>query len=245
MIKTVFLDFYGTMGRFVPEAASIQTRACALEGITVSLDSLAQAYPTADRYMAEENARIPVAARPESEQRAFFAEYERRLLKAAGLPVTVEKAGRVWDRVTETSREFDLYDDVLLTLNELRKAGLKTGIISNMPSDRLANEIDRLGLRDLIDVSTTSGEAGVTKPHPAIFRAALAKAGVEPGEALHVGDDYEGDVVGAQNAQMHALWLVRQVSGDTHNNCPAITSLRKVLPYLSSNGHLAPPRSGM
>jgi putative hydrolase of the HAD superfamily len=85
----------------------------------------------------------------------------------------------------------------------------------------------------------------VSKPHPAIFQAALAKANVAAHEAVHVGDDYRGDVVGAQNAKMHALFLARKEPAVAPGDCPVITTLREVLPYLRSHQHLAfPPAPG-
>jgi len=56
----------------------------------------------------------------------------------------------------------------------------------------------------------TSYTAGVAKPAGALFHQAEAAAGLAPGSpALHIGDDWVKDVVGALNAgpAWHALWL--------------------------------------
>ena len=238
MIKAVFLDFYGTLAQWVPARESIQWEACKAEGLTASTEALAQAYPAADDYMARENARTPIAVRPEAERQALLAKYERVLLRAAGLEVSPEKAGRIWRRVNSAPKELGLYDDVEPALEEVLAAGLRMGIVSNMGRE-LDGVMDRLGLHRFIQATSTSAEAGVSKPHPAIFEAALAKAGVQPQEAIHVGDHYEGDVVGALGARMHALLLVRDSASITPAECPTITTLGELLPYLTNAGYLA------
>ena len=52
---------------------------------------------------------------------------------------------------------------------------------------------------------------GHAKPHYAIFHAAADSVGVPPREMLHVGDDFDLDVVGALNAGLQAAWVVRDV----------------------------------
>ena len=239
MIKAVFIDFYGTLAHWAPAAESIQAQSCAAEGLQLSEAALAVGYIAADAYMSKENVTSPIRSRPEAERQAFFAEYERRLLAAAGEEVPLETAWRIWQRVDGTPKELVLYDDARPTLVELVTAGLKTGIISNMGAN-LYTLIAQLGLGQLVHVSATSSEAGVNKPHAAIFQVALAKAGVAPHEAIHVGDDYHGDVLGALNANMHALLLARKELKKAPNDCRVIRTLGEVLPYLRSNGHLAP-----
>ncbi len=48
----------------------------------------------------------------------------------------------------------------------------------------------------------------VGKPSPAFFRAGLRRLGVEPGEAVMVGDDLDGDVLPAMGIGMEG-WLAR------------------------------------
>jgi putative hydrolase of the HAD superfamily len=56
---------------------------------------------------------------------------------------------------------------------------------------------------------TLSSEVGVTKPRPAIFARALARHGVEPAEALHVGDSPAEDAEGARAAGLAAVLIDR------------------------------------
>lgn len=98
-------------------------------------------------------------------------------------------------------------DDTHDALARLRAAGLRLGVVSN--SDGRAEEaLAAAGLRDYFDVVIDSTLAGVEKPDPAIFRAALDALGVPPAQALYVGDLYEVDVIGARAAGMPAVLLV-------------------------------------
>jgi putative hydrolase of the HAD superfamily len=95
------------------------------------------------------------------------------------------------------------------TLARLRAAGLRLWVISNtiQPAVHLDGSLARAGLLDFFSVRTYSSEAGVAKPHPDIFHAALAGLGVPPEHAVHVGDRLLADVAGAQGVGMRAVLI--------------------------------------
>jgi putative hydrolase of the HAD superfamily len=119
-----------------------------------------------------------------------------------------------------------LYPDpeALELLPRLRSQGLIVGMISNAPKG-LGGLCQRMGLA--LDLIVTSAEVGVEKPDPAIFRAALSKAKVEPEEAIYVGDDYNNDFQGAKRAGLKAILLDRQ---NRHQGigCPRVSHLLEV-----------------
>ena len=55
----------------------------------------------------------------------------------------------------------------------------------------------------------TSEECGVAKPDGAIFRCALERLDVAPGDAVMVGDSWDKDVIGATRMGIRAVWLNR------------------------------------
>jgi putative hydrolase of the HAD superfamily len=73
-------------------------------------------------------------------------------------------------------------------LDALRGHGLRLGVVANWDCD-LPAHLERLGLAGLFETVVTSARAGVAKPDPAIFLLALRELDVEPGRALHVGDE--------------------------------------------------------
>jgi putative hydrolase of the HAD superfamily len=120
-----------------------------------------------------------------------------------------------------------LYDEVLDVLKALRGKSLRLGIVSNWSWD-LHEYVHMLGLTPYFDVIVGSARVGCEKPHPRIFGEALQAVGVPPERALHIGDSYEADVLGARAAGMDALWLDRAGAGG-HPDCQSIRDLRAVL----------------
>ena len=105
------------------------------------------------------------------------------------------------------SENFELYEDVLPVLDELRAAALRIAVVSN-------------GIRDLtefvahhsldVDVIVDSRSHGRVKPHPTIFQAALDALEVAPGDAVMVGDSLEEDIEGARALGMRAILVDRE-----------------------------------
>jgi len=98
-------------------------------------------------------------------------------------------------------------------LDSLRGRGLKTGLVANSwpdPARVLRADVGGFGLAELLDVMVFSEEVGVSKPSPEIFLHALEKLGVEPENAVFVGDGLVNDVQGAAQVGMvsvQALWF--------------------------------------
>ena len=107
---------------------------------------------------------------------------------------------RAWER----AEHFELFDDALPVLDELRGYGLKLALLSNTGRD-LSTFVAHHGIE--VDAILTSRLHGKTKPHETIFRALLGELRVAPQAAAMVGDDPMDDVDGARAVGMHA-WLV-------------------------------------
>jgi putative hydrolase of the HAD superfamily len=95
------------------------------------------------------------------------------------------------------------YADVRPTLERLRVRH-RLFAVSNGNAD-----LRRCGVADYFEGHITARAAGAAKPDARIFAALLEKAGVDPGQVLHVGDDPLADVAGAMRAGMQAVWLNR------------------------------------
>jgi putative hydrolase of the HAD superfamily len=109
-----------------------------------------------------------------------------------------------WDPHTLTD------PDVLPVLRELRRRGIKVGVLSNTMWPRSAHE--KIFLRDevldLIDGAVYSSEIPWVKPHPEAFRAAMRAVGVtDPATCVFVGDRPYDDVHGAKSAGMRAVLI--------------------------------------
>ncbi len=101
---------------------------------------------------------------------------------------------------------FELYEDVMPVLDELRRAGLKIGLVSNSARD--VHEFAEHHALD-IDAGISSFHHGKTKPHASIFRAVLELLEVVPADAAMVGDTVADDIEGALAIGMHAVLVDR------------------------------------
>jgi HAD superfamily hydrolase (TIGR01549 family) len=228
VIKAVFFDFYNTLGRFYPPREELQAVACDAFGIQVTPGGITLGYALADAYMAREVAKLPLRKRDRQGVEDFFAEYQRLILQGAGMEVSSELALKVSVRLRQLSYGFALYDDVLPTLDVLKRQGLTLALLSNNEGDinRLCGD---LGLSPYLDFAINSEGVGLGKPHPAIFLDALKRAQVEPQEALHVGDQYEADVEGARGVGIHPVLLDRDGLNIHVQDCPRIEGLLEVV----------------
>ena len=79
-------------------------------------------------------------------------------------------------------------------------------------------DVKMIGIDKYLSGAVSSAEVGVSKPSPEIFEAVLNKAGEEAKSCIHVGDDYEDDIVGANNAGIASIWLNHRHQSDPSMN---------------------------
>jgi len=119
------------------------------------------------------------------------------------------QCGRELSRAWSVSANFELYEDALPVLEELRRHELKIGLISNTGRDLeefiVHHDLD-------VDAAISSGAHGKVKPDPTIFLAVLRRLGVEPAATAMVGDSIDDDVEGARQLGMNAFLLDRAAS---------------------------------
>ncbi len=107
-----------------------------------------------------------------------------------------------WDPHTRTD------PDAAPLLRELRRRGVKVGVLSNTMWPRAAHEriFARDGISDLIDGAVYTSEIPWVKPHPSAFLAAMGAIGVtDPAACVFVGDRPYDDVYGAKGVGMRAV----------------------------------------
>ncbi len=134
-----------------------------------------------------------------------FTEEIVRGMGGGGSAAVAEIATQIVRR-WEQAAHFELYDDVLQVLGELRRRGLKLGLVSNTSRD-LGAFVRHFALE--VDGWIASGSYGKVKPSPLIFRAALELVGCEAECAVMVGDSPGDDVAGARAVGMRGVLLDR------------------------------------
>jgi putative hydrolase of the HAD superfamily len=101
------------------------------------------------------------------------------------------------------------FNDAYQTLDAVRTAGYKLGLITNGPQSLQRDKIEKFELEDYFDVIVIEGEFGVGKPDRRVFEHALSSTNTAPGKAWHVGDNVYADIFGAQRVGIHAVWIHR------------------------------------
>lgn len=103
---------------------------------------------------------------------------------------------------------WNVFDDVVPTLDALRACGVRMGVVSNWDS-RLPEVLATLRLDGYFDEVGVSHLEGVEKPDPELFRRVLERMGARAGEALHVGDLPATDRDGARAAGIDHVLIDR------------------------------------
>ena len=111
-----------------------------------------------------------------------------------------------------------LYPHVQMTLLELIKRGIRLGVVSDAPQAQVWLRLCSLSLQHVFDAVVTFEDTRERKPNPAPFRLVLSRLGVEPAEALMVGDWAERDVVGGRGLGMKTVFARYGDTFDTQHS---------------------------
>jgi putative hydrolase of the HAD superfamily len=127
------------------------------------------------------------------------------------------------------SLRFTAFADARPALTALRSLGLRLVVVSNWDAS-LGEVLGRVGLSDQLDGVVTSAAVGVGKPHPAVFQRALELVGMDPADAVHVGDNLREDVDGARAAGIEAVLIIRGEASDRPHRpkVPTVRTLREL-----------------
>jgi len=119
--------------------------------------------------------------------------------------------------------------DAQAVLAEVRRRGLRTGLISNCSSS-VPGSWPASPLGDLIDVAVFSATEGVAKPDRRIYQAALDRLGLRAAECLYI-DDSARALDGAASLGLRAIQFLPEDVRDDRWPGAAVTSLTEVLEF--------------
>jgi len=231
MIKAVFFDLYQTLVHYQPSQEELEALALQSLGVDVTADAMRRPILTANEFIYQQMARRPLSQRSREETVALYTEYQRIVLKEAGIKADEKIVLKLLGMMQQAKMDLVLFDDVIPVLDGLKKRKLILGLISNIERDMTAT-LAKLGLAHRLDIVVTSQDAGFTKPHQEIFEYAIKKAGVRPAETIYIGDQYQVDVVGSSGAGMKGILLDRDDYYREPLDCPRLRSLNELLQYI-------------
>jgi len=233
VIKAIFFDWFNTLAHFDPPRHQLYSQALREFGIELPPLKIIRGILIGDQHYFEENAKSPVEKRSPEEQVEVYIHYPQAILAEAGVNAPRELPLKILKTVKKQFKgvTFALFDDVLPTLKTLKQRNIILGLITNLTKD--VNLICRkLGLEPSLDFVVTPQEVGADKPKPPIFLAALDRAKVEASQAVHVGDQYNIDVVGARGVGITPILIDRYDTFPEVSDCSRIHNLSELAQYL-------------
>lgn len=154
----------------------------------------------------------------------FWTEYNAAVMDALGIQERRDEVSRRVNAVSEDPSSQRLFPEVREVLAVLRADGFRLGVISNS-SERLVKTVHHFGLDRILDPVVFTQAVGFEKPDPRVFEFALRQSGVSASEAVHVGDTFEADYLGATRAGLRGIWVNRK-GAPPPQPCTSIPDLR-------------------
>ncbi|MDX2031314.1 MAG: HAD-IA family hydrolase [Blastocatellia bacterium] len=207
--EVVFFDAAGTLIEVRGSVGEIYRRLARRHGVEVSSARIQAGFMRAFR--SQPPMAFPVET-PADRLGALEYDWWRTVAREVFAEVAFPAFEAFFAEVFEffrTTEAWYVFDDVIPTLTSLRERGVRMAVISNFDS-RLDDLLRAFGLDSYFDAVHLSTRLGAEKPDPAIFRAALRHHGIEPAQALHIGDRVEADIAGAEACGIRALLIDRK-----------------------------------
>jgi putative hydrolase of the HAD superfamily len=203
-VRAVLIDALGTLVELQPPGPRLRARLQELTGLDVGLEAAERGFAAEIGYY--------LAHHMEGGDRAGLERLRDDCATVMHEALGVEGLDRAAVRTAMVEAlEFEAFPDARPALEQLRSLGLRLVVASNWDCS-LPEWLEGAGLWQLVDGAASSATAGEPKPSPAVFRAALEIAGVEAGEALHVGDSLGNDIEGARAAGIRAVLIDRSAA---------------------------------
>ena len=236
-VKAVVFDYGNTLIAFGREQVD-QFDALLLEAVTAEFGP-----PDPAQYKARRDAdrMFPYQGDPPSYRENDVREMTAGLIREV---YGVEPSGGALDRLIAVRQEafVRVVSVEPETLSFLQRLGAKyrMALLSNYPDgDAIRASLDETGIAPFLEHALVSGDLGLCKPHPDVFRAVLDALALPPEAVLFVGDNWLADVQGARRAGMQVAHFRRWIPPEHFPEQPgdvsphvSVATLGELLPLL-------------
>lgn len=230
MINTIFFDNWNTL----VEAPNLMIKGSSTkifhnyitnQGIRVPYESMLEIY-------------IPIAKSQEQVARSEGyrePDYRQRLedvFKKLNINNAVKHSHGAWKYYLDMwPIQTEYFQGVPEMLNDLKRK-YKLGVITNyMDGPTCRKVFSKLGYDSIFNTLVVSHEYGYMKPSKILFDAAMKETDSNPENCLMVGDSYDADIVGGNNAGMKTVLVdVYNKQQDYYNDCNAVIKKITILP---------------
>jgi putative hydrolase of the HAD superfamily len=227
-MSVVLLDAMGTLVTFVAPAPRLRELLAQRHGVAVGDEAARAAMKAEIAHYRREHDRAVDGPSLAAVRRECADVLRAALAREVPAAAALELDGP--DGLTAILVEaiaFEPFPEAVAVLTELRASGHRLAVVSNWDVS-LLEVLEATGLAPLVDAVAISALLGASKPDPLPFQHALEQLGAAPGEAVHVGDTYAEDVVGARAAGVRPVLVDRDGVGG-HADVTVVSDLRGLL----------------
>lgn len=107
---------------------------------------------------------------------------------------------------------WNLYSDVIDTLEFLKNKNIDIGILSDGAQKQQELKLQKTGIYKYFKFVITAESEEMSKPNPTFFRRGAEMFGVKPKDVIYIGDNIKKDAIGATEAGLLGIWLNREQS---------------------------------
>lgn len=204
-VRVIFFDVDGTLV-WVPGERQADWFLQVLKefGVCPDAAALERAYHTAEqRWQREIRPKLGFGS-------ASFVAWNKLILEALNLDGDLyslaERIQRYWESPPD-----QLFAEVPAALEELRRRGIRLGIMSHRPLAGIKYSLQKHKIKEYFEwlASPDAMRSPLGKLDGTLWTRLLRAAGANPDQAMHVGDDFETDIRGPRRAGLHAVWIER------------------------------------
>ena len=231
--KAIFYDLDGTLRESHPSGRDLFVQHAIHLGLQITPADKLRSARWEHAYWASSDELRADIERFEQKEGEFWRNYSLRQLRALGCDE--ECACEYAPRISEFMESNYTSNDILLegvpeTLAALQTKGYTLAVVSNR-SKPFEDYLREKEIWPYFNFALAAGQIQAWKPAPEIFLQAAQRAGVQPGEAVYVGDNYYADIIGARRAGLiPILYDPRGVFPEV--DCPIIQTHHQIFGLL-------------
>lgn len=233
-IQAVFFDVGFTLLDPYPSIPAVARETLERRGTPVELACLERGLPDAEQYFVRLAREDPLTWSDEQAITRIWHRYFVELLRPClgGDEDALTEAARAVGQAFDEASSYAPYPDVRPALRALHERGLKLGVVSDW-GVALSVILRHFELTQYLDFTVISATSRRAKPDPALYQLAVERADVIPDYALHVGDSYIRDVLGARAVGIAPVLIDRaHMLSEGVPDCPLVYDLFELLDLL-------------
>lgn len=238
MIKAIFFDVGYTLLHTAEPTSKVCRKVLRAHGHDLPLARIKAAMKPADATHTQRYHSLRDDWAQPHTIRGMWLDYYRHVFDELGFPDEDQQlAHELIDWYAEP-QAWQPFPEAREVVERLHSQGLCIGAVSDW-APTLPRILQAHGFTRWLDFVLCSGNIGFAKPNVQFYRLAIERAGVQPDEALHVGDSYYADVRGARAAGITPV-LIDRAGRAPALDCAVIRDLRELEPLLRSGLASAP-----